>query len=157
MELSLPDEKERSKVLSVWDLDNGTQQDKIRLNLFFDLLKRFTDNVTNELDEMKRRYLEVYREDCKVLFSFCLDFETPENQEWIKSNFNTFKINFPKRGFSQSIKRKWIVTNIVRHCTNWLNEHYRFQQPIIYQNVELIRNTSIDSTKKLRNVSLISF
>lgn len=143
--------------INVLSLENSNDQDKNRLQLFFELLNKFTNNVTEtHLDIMKKKHPHIYREDCVKLYAFHLENETDENQAWVKFYFPLYRKNFPTRNFSQTINTKLLVGNLIRHCVKWLNEHYHFVKPIIYQNIEY-RWPRLTGETKLTNVNFISF
>lgn len=142
---------------NIGSLSTGSEQDRNRLLLFFELLSRFTTDVTDtHLDIMKKRHPIVYRDNCTKLYAFHLENETDENQTWIRLHFPMYRKNFPTGNLSHTFKTKWIVGNIIRHCLRWLNNHYQFEEEIVYQNIEALwpRNSG---ESKLTNVNFISF
>jgi len=155
--LSIQQEMQKPKYLNIYSLEQGTEEDRFRLSLFFRLLERFTDRVDDELPNMKAKYPSIYSDNCTQLYAFNLDFETLENHEWMKMNFPTIKKMFYKENFSRTIRTKYLVTNVVRHMVHWLNEHYQFLQPITYHNIELLWGKTGTKQKKLRTMSFISF
>lgn len=138
-------------------LATSNEQDRNRLQLFFELLDRFTKDVTEtHLETMKKRHKHIYRDDCTKLYAFNLENETDENHAWVKLHFPMYRKNFPTRNFSKTANTKLLVGNIIRHCIRWLNDNYHFEKPIIFQNIES-RWIRQSGETKLTNVNFISF
>jgi len=141
---------------NIYDLANGNDQDRARYELFNKLLDQFTEKVDNRLDEMRGRYPNIYRSNCTKLYAFNLDFETLVNHNWVRMNFISLKKSFTTSNFSKTLRTKYLVTNVVRHVVRWLNDHYKFENPLVYQNVEMTWKRT-DGTSKITNISFISF
>lgn len=140
----------------IYSLECGNEEDQNRFKLFFELLKRFTKNVTEtHLDIMKKRHPHIY-ENCSQLYAFHLETEDDENQAWVKMYFPTYRKYFSTNNISHMLKTKWIVSNIIRHCFRWINNHYQLDKPMMYQNIEALWPRK-DGGSKLTNVNFISF
>ena len=143
--------------INLYRLRQGNEQDRIRFQLFSRLLLQFCQNVTHShLDIMRKRYPQVYPNNYTWLYAFNLDVETIESQNWMKSNFDTYKKNFYRHNTPKIITTKWVVTNMLRHCIKWLNEFYNFPNPLVYQNVEMTW-TRTNGESKVTNMNFICF
>jgi hypothetical protein len=139
----------------VWALKTSEDpRDQIRLGLFLQLLDKLTLDITNRLPEFQKKNPDVFLSR-KKLYQYSPDLDNDERESWIRTNWKLISEQFYTRAFSGTLHRKRLVSNVVRHCPRWLNNHLQLEKPLYCERKNV---TVIEShVKKTKNITYISF
>jgi len=142
---------------TIWDLEYiGKREDQDRLRYFLELIFRFTQNISEKLEERKHKDPETYA-GRRYLFQFSLDQETESNKEWILFNWPIIQKQFKTTDFHTTKHSVRLVTNVLRHIIKWMNNHYTLQHQIFYENKDVWTIDPKTNKGKNKKMSFISF
>ena len=148
---------DKPKYTNIWMLSDSSPTDQDRLYLFLDIFTRFTINITDQLPEKQEKDPHNYS-NRKCLFVFTLDQENEDNKKWFRIHWSTIHHWFPVKDSYQARTRERLVTNTLRHLVHWMNTHYQFEQPILYQNKDIPQFNPLTNKKdKNKKHSFIAF